>query len=94
MSARSAYRPRTSAANERRDNSGDGNPLSDLIAKLAQVSCNQAQRYGLFVCRAPDLMNIPSPRDHFALNRFRVRIELAVDGACRRGASFRLRQNK
>jgi hypothetical protein len=31
------HRPRTSAANERRDNSGDGNLLSDLIAKLAQV---------------------------------------------------------
>jgi hypothetical protein len=79
------HRPRTSAANERRDNSGDGNLLSDLIAKLAQVLCNQASGTDFSIAKLGILMNIPPPSDHFALNRCRVRIELAVDGACRCG---------
>ena len=79
------YLPRTSAANKRRDNSGDGNLLSDLTAKLAQVLCNQASGTDFSIAKLWILMNIPSPSDHFARNRCRIRIELAVDGACRCG---------
>ena len=78
------HRARTSAANERRDNSGDGYLLADLIAKLPQVLCNQAGGADFSIAKLGILMNITPPSDHLALDHLRVRIEFRVDGACRR----------
>jgi hypothetical protein len=75
---------RTSAANERRDNSGDGYLRADLVAKLPQVLGNQAGSPDFSIAKLGILMNITPPSDHLALYHLRVRIEFGVDGAGRR----------